>query len=177
MTILIWCNKHQGDEYSRPWLRQRHVFERQRELWHELWWCRYHEQTWLLPCNTSYQGCQGPTCLVVWKPRLLPLFMADGPGLSHNSWYVISYSYHNWIDSNKCVSASSVAVECIFSKGHLVVTHTHNHLSPWSIQAILCLGKWSTAGYVHKSDLTHAALLPEPQDVDSDDDGWSDNNW
>lgn len=36
--------------------------------------------------------------------------------------------------------ATSVNVECVFSKGHLVLSHIRNHLSAQSTQRLMCLG-------------------------------------
>ncbi|EPS99165.1 hypothetical protein FOMPIDRAFT_1098524, partial [Fomitopsis schrenkii] len=42
----------------------------------------------------------------------------------------------------------SVGVECLFSKGHILITHLCNGLSAASIQAILCPNDWAQKGYV-----------------------------
>ena len=63
-------------------------------------------------------------------------------------------------------SASSVAVEHVFSKGHLLISHICNRLSAR-------LGYWSKLDYIKLNDLKAAASLP---DVKNDED-WSDDDW
>jgi hypothetical protein len=58
-------------------------------------------------------------------------------------------------------SATSVDVECTFSKGHLILSHVHIQLAIQSTHALLCLGVWSLMGYVEDSDVKAAAVLPE----------------
>jgi len=57
--------------------------------------------------------------------------------------------------------ATSVDVECVFSKGRLLLSHVRNRLTVDSTWALLCLGEWSRLGFVHKEDLQAAAVLPE----------------
>ncbi|KAG5641758.1 hypothetical protein H0H81_011016, partial [Sphagnurus paluster] len=59
---------------------------------------------------------------------------------------------------------SSVAVERVFSKGRLLLSHVRNRLSAQSTRALICLGYWSKLGYVKNSDLLTAASLPDAQD-------------
>jgi hypothetical protein len=66
--------------------------------------------------------------------------------------------------------ASSVAVERLFSKGRLVLSHVRNRLSAESTRALLCLGAWSKLGYVDLDDLNAAAQLPDVKP----DETWSD---
>lgn len=61
--------------------------------------------------------------------------------------------------------ATSVAVERIFSRGRLVLSHIRNRLSAQSTRAILCLGTWSKLGYVHDSDLNDAVSVPDDGSV------------
>ena len=70
-------------------------------------------------------------------------------------------------------SASSVAVERVFSKGHLLISHIRNRLSAQSTRALLCLGYWSKMGFIKLEDLKAAATLP---DVEKDE-VFSDNEW
>jgi hypothetical protein len=65
------------------------------------------------------------------------------------------------------LSATSVDVERTFSQGRLVLSHVRSRLSVQSTRALLCLGVWSTMGYVHDSDILPAAVLPE---VDGEED-------
>ncbi|KIM65712.1 hypothetical protein SCLCIDRAFT_22590 [Scleroderma citrinum Foug A] len=51
------------------------------------------------------------------------------------------------------IPATSIDVECLFSKGHILIPHLHNRLSIQSIRALLCLGSWSVLGYVKNNDV------------------------
>ncbi|EMD30321.1 hypothetical protein CERSUDRAFT_38165, partial [Gelatoporia subvermispora B] len=44
------------------------------------------------------------------------------------------------------LSATSVAVERIFSRGRLLLSHIRNGLSGESVRALLCLGEWYRHG-------------------------------
>ena len=65
------------------------------------------------------------------------------------------------------ILASSVAVERVFSKGRLIISHICNRLSAESTCALLCLGVWSKMGYVEHADLKHAASLPDVKEGES----------
>ncbi|KIM61748.1 hypothetical protein SCLCIDRAFT_51980, partial [Scleroderma citrinum Foug A] len=41
------------------------------------------------------------------------------------------------------IPATSIDVERLFSKGHMVLPYLHNCLSTQSTCALLCLGQWS----------------------------------
>lgn len=72
-------------------------------------------------------------------------------------------------------SATSVAVERVFSTGRLLLPHVRNRLKGESARALLCLGSWSRAGLVHPSDARKAAVLEDLEGEDSDVDlgeGW-----
>ena len=71
------------------------------------------------------------------------------------------------------IIASSVAVERVFSKGRLIMSHIRNRLSADSSRALMCLGAWTRAGYVETADLKHAASLPDAKD----DEPWPEDNW
>jgi len=69
--------------------------------------------------------------------------------------------------------ATSVDVECVFSKGRLLLSHVRNRLSVELTRALLCLGNWSKAGLVKNEDIQATAHLPdvkegEDQDLDED---------
>ena len=57
--------------------------------------------------------------------------------------------------------ASSVAVERVFSKGRLIISHIRNRLSAQSTRALMCLGYWSKLGFVTLEDLKAGASLPD----------------
>jgi len=59
------------------------------------------------------------------------------------------------------VLATSTDVECVFSKGRLVLSHICNWLSVTSTHALMCLGAWSKLGLVHDADIKVAAILPD----------------
>lgn len=50
--------------------------------------------------------------------------------------------------------ALSVAVECSFSRGCILISHLHNCLCPHTAQTLMCLGDWlhmdliSTANFI-----------------------------
>jgi hypothetical protein len=66
------------------------------------------------------------------------------------------------------VSATSVDVERTFSQGRLILSHVRSRLSVQSTRALLCLGVWSTMGYVEDSDILSAAVLPEVDGEEED---------
>lgn len=66
------------------------------------------------------------------------------------------------------MSATSVDVERTFSQGRLVLSHVRSRLSVQSTRALLCLGVWSTMGYVKDSDVLNAAVLPDIEGEEED---------
>ena len=54
-----------------------------------------------------------------------------------------------------------MAVERVFSKGQLLISHIRNHLSAQLTRALLCLGYWSKMGFVSLEDLKAVASLPD----------------
>jgi hypothetical protein len=58
-------------------------------------------------------------------------------------------------------TATSVAVERVFSQGRLVLPYIRNRLSAESTRALLCLGDWSLRGLVKDGDVKAAAVLPD----------------
>ena len=70
---------------------------------------------------------------------------------------------------------TSVDVECVFSKGHLVLSHLRNQLSVESTRALLCLGAWaawSKLGFINKDDIKTVTSLP---DMKKGDEGYEDD--
>ena len=57
--------------------------------------------------------------------------------------------------------ATSVNVEHVFSKGCILLSHLHSWLSVQSTHVLMCLGEWSSMGFVKDSDIIAAAALPE----------------
>lgn len=76
-----------------------------------------------------------------------------------------------------CNIATSVDVERVFSKGHLVLSHVRNRLSVQSTRALMCLGVWSTLGYVRDEDVLAVTRLPDVPEGEQEDEleeGWDD---
>ena len=73
----------------------------------------------------------------------------------------------------KLPSASSVAVERVFSKGRLIISHVRNRLSAQSTRALLCLGYRGKMDLIKNDDLNAAASLPDAKN----DEVWSDDDW
>ncbi|KIK33146.1 hypothetical protein CY34DRAFT_100124 [Suillus luteus UH-Slu-Lm8-n1] len=73
------------------------------------------------------------------------------------------------------IPATSVDVEHIFSCGRLILSHVCNRLSAQSTRALLCVGFWSSMGFVKDNDVKAVATMA---DVEGDDrvmeDGWDD---
>ncbi|EPS99825.1 hypothetical protein FOMPIDRAFT_1080573, partial [Fomitopsis schrenkii] len=46
-----------------------------------------------------------------------------------------------------------VAVECLFSKGQILILHLRNGLSAALIHALLCLNNWSILGFIKDKDV------------------------
>ena len=67
-----------------------------------------------------------------------------------------------------------VAIEHVFSKGRLVISHIRNCLSAQSTRALImmCLGYWSKLGFVRLEDLKAGASLPDVKDEETSDDDW-----
>ena len=71
-------------------------------------------------------------------------------------------------------SATSVDMEHIFSRGHLVLSHVHNQLLSQSTRALQCLGLWSLQDLVKDSDVLAITTLEEvegDEDIELED-GW-----
>jgi len=58
----------------------------------------------------------------------------------------------------------SVDVECLFSRGRLLLSHTCSQLSVASTRALLCLGSWSLLGLVWDEDVE---AVSEMNDIDA----------
>jgi hypothetical protein len=66
--------------------------------------------------------------------------------------------------SNPYISATSIDVERLFSKGRLILSHVRNRLSAGTTRELLCLNNWIGQGLVMPEDLKEAAGLPEVLD-------------
>ena len=54
-------------------------------------------------------------------------------------------------------------VKCLFSPGHLLLSHIHLQLDAQSTWAILCLGHWSCLGFIKTKDMQQVVSLPDVQ--------------
>jgi hypothetical protein len=88
------------------------------------------------------------------------------PGMSSSQSTVVVYLMKSL--------ASSVAVERVFSKGWLLMSHIHNCLLAQSTHTLLCLGAWSKVGFVKSMDLS--AVVTTLLDA-KDNESWSDDDW
>jgi hypothetical protein len=71
------------------------------------------------------------------------------------------------------MTATSVDVEQVFSKGQLVLSHIRNRLTVASTRALMCLGAWSKLGLVCDADILAAATLPDVmEDEEEFNVGW-----
>ena len=68
---------------------------------------------------------------------------------------------------------ASVAVEQVFSKGKLHLSHVRNQLSVQSTCALLCLRAWIKLSFVDSDDLNVAASLLDVMD----DEMWTDDEY
>jgi len=62
--------------------------------------------------------------------------------------------------------ATTVDIEHIFSRGHLVLPHVHGCLAVQSTCASLCVGLWSSQGFVKEADVRAALDAREVEDED-----------
>ena len=91
------------------------------------------------------------------------------PTLDFLGWRSITYQSlvcHIYIlqlnvTDHKCITATSVDVERLFSRGRLVLSHTRSRLSVASTHALLCLGSWSLMGLVRDDDVNAVAMMDE----------------
>ena len=73
------------------------------------------------------------------------------------------------------ILATSVHVERVFSQGRILLSHIRSRLSVQSTRALMCLGVWSSMGYVMDSDIKAATVKPELLGDEKDlEDGWDD---
>ena len=93
--------------------------------------------------------------------------LANGQGLLlHSPWCILNILSFalKFGTYNVFLTASLVAVEHVFSKGRLLLSHVRNQLSAQSTRALLCLVYWVKLGYIKNSDLLAAASLPDAKD-------------
>ncbi len=70
-------------------------------------------------------------------------------------------------------------VECVFSRGRLLLPHVRNRLSTQTTCALMCLGDWSVLGFVEDKDVLAVARLPEVPEEEGNEDGdvFMPNGW
>jgi hypothetical protein len=84
------------------------------------------------------------------------------------------FSFDTQLSTQLSISATSVDVERIFSRGRLVLSHVRSQLSSQSTQALLCLGSWSLLGLVKDTDVLAVTVLREVEGDEEPEleDGW-----
>jgi hypothetical protein len=58
----------------------------------------------------------------------------------------------------------TIDVECLFTRGRRILSHTRSWLTVTSTSARLCLGSWSFLSLIRSSDLDEVGI-PLPEDV------------
>lgn len=56
----------------------------------------------------------------------------------------------------------------MFSKGRVLIPYLRNRLSPESLRALFCLGAWSLAGLVDRSDLMEIAEMDDVEEQEGE---------
>ena len=82
--------------------------------------------------------------------------------------FVLSTSGHTNTVFNLLLISTSVEVERTFSQGRLLLSHVRSRLSVQSTRALLCLGVWSSMGFVKDNDIKTVAVLPEVDGEEED---------
>ncbi|KIM56126.1 hypothetical protein SCLCIDRAFT_133299 [Scleroderma citrinum Foug A] len=73
-------------------------------------------------------------------------------------------------------TATSIDVEQLFSRGHLLLSHVRSRLSAQSTRALICLGTWSKLNLVKDSNVKQVTGLQSDimgEDVELED-SWDD---
>lgn len=66
------------------------------------------------------------------------------------------------------ILATSVNVERVFSKGRILLSHLRSRLSVQSTRALMCVGEWSSKGFVKSKDIDVAMEVPEVEGEQDD---------
>jgi hypothetical protein len=66
------------------------------------------------------------------------------------------------------ILATSVNVERVFSKGRILLSHLRSRLSVQSTRALMCVGEWSSKGFVKSKDIDVAMEVPEVEGEEDD---------
>ncbi|KAF8547338.1 hypothetical protein OG21DRAFT_1425030, partial [Imleria badia] len=67
---------------------------------------------------------------------------------------------------------TSIDVERLFSRGHLLLSHVQSRLSTESTHALICLGSWSLMDLIKADDLKTVAALPDFSEEQVIEEGW-----
>jgi hypothetical protein len=112
-----------------------------------LWW---HEKKAMFPCLS----CMALDYLTIPGANLF------------NSLFLLA-------DKNVSSIATSTDVERVFSEGRILLSHIRNKLSVQTTCALMCVGNWSSLGYVKDKDI-YAVTVQEEVEGDEEDlpDGW-----
>ena len=110
---------------------------------------------------------------MVCTARYIPPTLSHGPELFKYPRQVFLFSVIIQLDYIFS-TATSIDVERLFSRGHLLLSHVRSRLSAQSTRALLCLGMWSDCNLVMDDDVKWVSEL---QDVKGDrevalEDGW-----
>lgn len=100
------------------------------------------------PVRWWYEKCK----TYPWLSHMATNYLSiPGALRMHSKYYLYSFL---------CI-ATSVDVEHLFSRGHLILSHTWSCLSVTSTWALLCLGSWSLMGLVRDENVEAVAKLDE----------------
>ena len=69
--------------------------------------------------------------------------------------------------TNQHLSATSIDVERVFSRGRLILSHVRNRLSVETTHAIMCLGAWSQMNLITSNDVLAVIKGGKEDDDDS----------
>jgi hypothetical protein len=70
------------------------------------------------------------------------------------------------------IVATSVDVECVFSRGRLLLSHVRSRLAAQSTCSLLCVGNWSLCGFIKDSDVEVAAMMHNIYEDEELEEGW-----
>ena len=65
--------------------------------------------------------------------------------------------------------ATSIDVECVFSKGQILLSHLRSRLSVQSTRALMCLEAWSLMGFVQDCDVKAVTILPDLEENEEEE--------
>ncbi|OJA11202.1 hypothetical protein AZE42_11296 [Rhizopogon vesiculosus] len=72
---------------------------------------------------------------------------------------------------------TSIDVERLFSRGHLLLSHVRSRLSVQSTWTLLCLGFWSQLNFIKPEDVNKVTMLPDVEGEEQEmAHGWDNRN-